>query len=305
MSYIRHLIKDLHLTQKYVVTRMMHVITSTITSTNTSTKTSLCYSRRFKGHSQWFNRKFKKMHIDRARAKAFGKLSMDMITAVKEGGGDPDLNPKLGELVKRAKQVFMPKLKIEESIKSGLRDNTELPTRFNYFLRGPGRCALLVDVVAPKAARAKSEISRIIKKEQLVEDQTVVHMFSHKGVFTVEACPSMGEIDEEKAAEAEEIAIMIGAEDCIVQEDYDGCNVYHFICSPKDFYEVEKNLVDYRELKVLSSEIQYLGKILKEQSEENMEAADSKIEVLTNHPDVFAVYDNIVDYPSKTIKLSQ
>ena len=38
---------------------------------------------RYKGHSKWQNIKFKKAHIDFARSKEFGKLSMDIITAVR------------------------------------------------------------------------------------------------------------------------------------------------------------------------------------------------------------------------------
>lgn len=34
-----------------------------------------------------------------------------------------------------------------------------------------------------------------------------------------------------------------------------------------------------------------------------MERADTLIEALFDHPDVVNVYDNIVDYPSKTIKI--
>lgn len=41
---------------------------------------------RFKGHSKWQNIKFKKAHIDFARSKEFGKLSMEIITAVRGGG---------------------------------------------------------------------------------------------------------------------------------------------------------------------------------------------------------------------------
>ena len=47
---------------------------------------SLNFSRiqlRCKGHSQWQNRKFKKAHIDFARSKEFGKLSIEIITAVR------------------------------------------------------------------------------------------------------------------------------------------------------------------------------------------------------------------------------
>ena len=49
-------------------------------------RTSLNVSRiqlRYKGHSKWQNIKFKKAYIDFARSKEFGKLSMEIITAVR------------------------------------------------------------------------------------------------------------------------------------------------------------------------------------------------------------------------------
>ena len=47
---------------------------------------ALTFSRiqvRCKGHSQWQNRKYKKAHNDFTRSKEFGKLSMEIITAVR------------------------------------------------------------------------------------------------------------------------------------------------------------------------------------------------------------------------------
>ena len=39
--------------------------------------------RRYAGHSKWSNIKHKKAHKDNARAKVFGKLSLEIIQAVK------------------------------------------------------------------------------------------------------------------------------------------------------------------------------------------------------------------------------
>ena len=43
----------------------------------------LWQQERFAGHSKWSNIKFKKMHKDNARAKVFGRLSLEIIQAVK------------------------------------------------------------------------------------------------------------------------------------------------------------------------------------------------------------------------------
>lgn len=41
------------------------------------------FQARHAGHSKWSNIKFKKMIIDNARAKVFGKMSLEIIQAVK------------------------------------------------------------------------------------------------------------------------------------------------------------------------------------------------------------------------------
>ena len=46
-------------------------------------KLPLWQSERYAGHSKWANIKFKKMHKDNARAKVFGRLSLEIIQSVK------------------------------------------------------------------------------------------------------------------------------------------------------------------------------------------------------------------------------
>ena len=51
------------------------------------------------GHSKWSTIKRKKGEKDGARAKVFTKISREIIVAVREGGGDPNSNSKLAQLV--------------------------------------------------------------------------------------------------------------------------------------------------------------------------------------------------------------
>ena len=47
------------------------------------------------GHSKWAGIKHKKAIVDARRGKLFTKLTRAITVAAKEGGGDPDGNPRL------------------------------------------------------------------------------------------------------------------------------------------------------------------------------------------------------------------
>ncbi|HRT68332.1 MAG TPA: YebC/PmpR family DNA-binding transcriptional regulator, partial [Bacteroidota bacterium] len=47
------------------------------------------------GHSKWANIKHKKGKKDAQRGKIFTRLEKEITIAAREGGGDPDGNPRL------------------------------------------------------------------------------------------------------------------------------------------------------------------------------------------------------------------
>ena len=57
------------------------------------------------GHSKWATIRRKKAVIDAKRGKMFTKLIKELTIAAREGGGDPDANPRLRLAVDNAKAV--------------------------------------------------------------------------------------------------------------------------------------------------------------------------------------------------------
>ena len=55
------------------------------------------------GHSKWNNIKNKKEKTDAQKAKVFTKIGKEIAIAVREGGGNPDTNRKLKDLIAKAK----------------------------------------------------------------------------------------------------------------------------------------------------------------------------------------------------------
>lgn len=52
------------------------------------------------GHSKWANTRHRKAAQDAKRGKIFTKIIRELVTAAKLGGGDPDANPRLQQLIK-------------------------------------------------------------------------------------------------------------------------------------------------------------------------------------------------------------
>ena len=55
------------------------------------------------GHSKWSTIKRKKGAADAARGKIFSRLAREITVAAKQGGGDPDANPRLRTAVAAAR----------------------------------------------------------------------------------------------------------------------------------------------------------------------------------------------------------
>ena len=60
------------------------------------------------GHSKWANIKHKKEKTDAQKAKIFTKIGKEITIAVKAGGGDPNNNSKLRDLILKAKSNNVP-----------------------------------------------------------------------------------------------------------------------------------------------------------------------------------------------------
>ena len=61
------------------------------------------------GHSKWAGIKHKKAIVDSRRGKLFTKLARAITVAAKEGGGDPEGNPRLALAIARARDASMPR----------------------------------------------------------------------------------------------------------------------------------------------------------------------------------------------------
>jgi YebC/PmpR family DNA-binding regulatory protein len=172
------------------------------------------------GHSKWSSIKHKKARTDATRGKVFTKLIREITVAARDGGSDPEANPRLRLAVQSAKSENMPNDNIQRAIKKGTGDldgvRFEESTYEGY---GPAGVALLIDVLTDNKNRTTAEVRHALTKwgGNLGETGCVAWNFETKGVIRV----SKEQCDEETLLE---VALEGGADD--VKEEVDFFEVY-------------------------------------------------------------------------------
>jgi len=181
------------------------------------------------GHSKWATIKHKKGALDAKRGKIFTRLIKEITISAKQGGGDPDGNPRLRGAIAAAKAENMPADNIKRAIQRGTGElegvNYEEITYEGY---GPGGVAVIVDVLTDNKNRAVSEVRHAFSKNggNLGESNSVSWMFTKKGVIVV----AKDAASEDKLTE---IVLESGAEDLSNEGDN-----WEILCEPKEFENV-------------------------------------------------------------------
>src|SRR5258708_31319649 len=97
------------------------------------------------GHSKWATIKHKKGAADAKRGRVFTRIIKEITVAARNGGGDPDANPRLRTVILDAKAENMPADNIKRAIQRG---TGELPgvvyEEATYEGYGPGGVAVVV-----------------------------------------------------------------------------------------------------------------------------------------------------------------
>jgi YebC/PmpR family DNA-binding regulatory protein len=181
------------------------------------------------GHSQFKNIMYRKGAQDKKRAKLFAKLGRELQVAAKEGGGDPDANPRLRSAIVAARGANMPKDNIERAIKKGTGDSDSgdfEEIRYEGF--GPNGVALIVEVLTDNRNRTASEVRTAFSKNggNLAETGAVSFMFDRIGEVRYPAEAASGDAMFEAALEA-------GAEDVVSSADG-----HEIACAAEDLHAV-------------------------------------------------------------------
>ena len=186
------------------------------------------------GHSKWANIKHKKEKTDAQKAKVFTKIGKEITIAVKEGGGDPNSNSKLRDLILKAKSNNVPNDNIERTIKKALGSTGENYEEVVYEGYGPAGIAVIVEATTDNRNRTAGNVRAYFSKYHGNMGQTgcVSYLFTEKGVIIISN--EDGDIDEDKLMET---ALEAGAEDFASEGE-----VFEIYTEPDDLYAVKETL---------------------------------------------------------------
>ena len=153
------------------------------------------------GHSKWNNIKRKKEKTDAAKAQVFTKIGKEMAIAIREGGGDPNNNSKLRELIAKANANNVPNDNIERCIKKFSGNNDIQYEEITYEGYGPGGVAVIVKTATDNRNRTAANIRSYFSKYHGNMGQTgcVGFLFESKGQIIL--FDEDDEIDEDKLME--------------------------------------------------------------------------------------------------------
>ena len=141
------------------------------------------------GHSKWHTIKHKKGAADAKRGKIFTRIIKELTVAARNGGGDPDMNPRLRTVIAEAKQHNMPADNIKRAIKRGTGEEEGVTyEEVTYEGYGPGGVAILIEALTDNKNRTVGEIRHAFTKwgGKLGDPNSVARMFHKRGQIVVE-----------------------------------------------------------------------------------------------------------------------
>ena len=245
------------------------------------------------GHSKWHTIKHKKGATDAKRGKVFTRIIKELTVAARNGGGDPEMNPRLRTVVVDAKANNMPRENIDRAIRRGTGEEPGVTyDEITYEGYGPGGIALMIETLTDNKNRTVGEIRHLLGKHagNLAAENSVAWMFSRKGQILVEK----GKIDEDKLLSA---ALDAGADD---MSDDDGG--WEIVCAPEHFEMVRdavKELGVEPESAAVAMVPQSYIKLVGREAQQMLKL----MEAIEDHDDVQHVWANF-DVEEKEIEAS-
>ena len=235
------------------------------------------------GHSKWATTKRHKAAVDAKRGKIFSVISKELTLAARDGGKDPEFNPRPRTLITKAKQANMPAGNIERAIKKGTGELAGVTIEeLLYEGYAPGGVGLIVEVTTDNKNRSASEVRSTFSKGggNLAGAGALAFNFKRKGQILL----SRDKMDEDSLTE---LALENDAEDIVTEKEH-----YEIICETSQ-YDRLAEAFDKEGIETDSSELAYLPNNLVPISDHDTARKILKlIESLEDLEDVKAVHGN-------------
>ena len=215
-------------------------------------------------------------------SKVFPKLAKAITVAAKEGGTEPDMNPKLRAAIAAAKAQNMPKDNIDAAIKraSG-KDSADIKTIF-YDGKGAHGVQIIVECATDNPTRTVANVKAIFSKNgsEILPSGSLNFMFTRKSVFELDT----------PAKELDEIELELIDFGLTEIEEEDG--VLYVYGDYASFGTLSEG-IEKLGLEAKKASLQYIANSPVSLDEEQMNELEKLLDKLEDDDDVQAVYTNI------------
>tara|TARA_B100000214_G_scaffold123275_1_gene87381 strand:- start:10468 stop:11217 length:750 start_codon:yes stop_codon:yes gene_type:complete len=229
-------------------------------------------------------RKARKMKRWSKMSKTFTRIGKDIVMAVKEGGGDPDTNSRLRQVMQNAKAANMPKENVLRAIKKASNKETanyEEVSLEGYAAHG---IAVFVDCATNNNNRTVADVRSYFSKCEgaLGTNGSLEFIFDRKGVFTL--------FRKNLVIDLEELEMELidgGLEELEIDNEF--VTVY---CDFKDFNNMQLKLEELS-VEVERSDLHRIPNNIKRITEEQAEKVLKLLDLLEENDDVQQVFHNM------------
>jgi YebC/PmpR family DNA-binding regulatory protein len=234
------------------------------------------------GHNKWSTIKRKKGALDSKRSKIFSRIIKEINIAVKEGGPDPDGNPKLRLAIANAKGANMPKENVQRAVSKASDKDASSYNEVTYEGYAPNGVAIYIECATDNIQRTVSNIRSYFNKHggNLGTNGSLSFIFDRKGVFRL----PKGNINTD---DFEMEVIDAGAEDIAYEDD-----TIVVTTELESFGSMLKKLEEMK-LEVESAELQRLPKTFVTLDKDSAKKVLKLVDIFEDDDDVQSVYHNL------------
>ena len=215
-------------------------------------------------------------------SRTFTRIGKEITIAVKNGGPDPDMNPRLRVLMQNAKAANMPKDTVERAIKKATEKDAGDYKEIVYEGYGPFGIAIVVETATDNNQRTVANVRSYFNKHggSLGTSGSLSFLFDHKSVFHVKPNPEL---------DLDELELSLMDFEAELEQDEEEWIIYGAF----DQFAAIQKFLEETGLEIVSAEFERIPNDYKEVTPEQREQIDKLLEKFEDDEDVQNVFHNM------------
>jgi len=218
-------------------------------------------------------------------ARVFTKLGKQITIAVREGGPEPDTNPRLRVLIQQSKKENMPKDTVDRAIKKAISKDEADYKEMVYEGYGPNGIAIYIETATDNPTRTVANIRSYLTRNggSLGTSGCLQFLFDHKCVF---------KIAQKEGVSLEDLELELidfGVDELV--EDEDAIVLYGEFQS---YSSIQKHLEE-NGFEIFSAEFERIPNDMKELTDEQKAQVNKLLDKIEDDEDVQNVFHNMIE----------